>query len=76
MSMAYICRLHDRPGTLNLEACVAHGVPPGPLLGQLKAGQNVTLPNGKVVLSTDVTSSLEPGPVFISKELSIFSFYV
>lgn len=67
VSMAYICHLNDRPGTLNLQACVAQGVPPGPLLGRLKAGEDVTLPDGRVVLSKDVTSAEEPGPVFIGK---------
>lgn len=73
--MAYICHLNDRPGTLNLQACVAQGVPPGPLLGRLKAGEDVTLPNGRVVLSKDVTSAEEPGPVFIGK-LSKNIFFV
>uniref|UniRef100_A0A1B6FUU4 Zinc phosphodiesterase ELAC protein 2 n=1 Tax=Cuerna arida TaxID=1464854 RepID=A0A1B6FUU4_9HEMI len=68
ISMAYVCRLNDRPGTLNLQACVSHGVPPGPLLGKLKAGEDVTLADGTVVLSKDVTSPDEPGPVFIVVE--------
>lgn len=75
VSMAYICHLNDRPGTLNLQACVAQGVPPGPLLGRLKAGEDVTLPDGRVVLSKDVTSAEEPGPVFIGR-LFTNTFYV
>lgn len=67
ISMAYICRLHRRPGTLLLERCVEKGVPPGPLLGRLKSGQDVTLENGTVVKSSDVCSPDDPGPVFIGQ---------
>ncbi|XP_076322011.1 ribonuclease Z [Tachypleus tridentatus] len=68
ISVAYICKLHNKAGTLILEKCVEHGVPPGPLLGELKKGNNVTLPNGKVVKSTDVVTPEEAGPVFIVVE--------
>uniref|UniRef100_A0A1B6E0U4 Zinc phosphodiesterase ELAC protein 2 n=1 Tax=Clastoptera arizonana TaxID=38151 RepID=A0A1B6E0U4_9HEMI len=68
MSMAYICRLNNRPGTLLLEACVEHGVPPGPLLGRLKAGEDVTLKDGRIVRSIDVKEPDDPGAVFIVVE--------
>lgn len=61
--ISYICKLKPRPGALNLVKCVEQGVPPGPLLGQLKNGQDVTLPCGKVVHSVDVT---EPGETALS----------
>ncbi|KAG8225915.1 hypothetical protein J437_LFUL005951, partial [Ladona fulva] len=64
-SICYFCRLHPKQGTLILEKCVEYGVPPGPLLGKLKSGQDVTLPNGVVVKSSDVCSSPDPGPVFL-----------
>lgn len=41
------------------------GVPPGPLLGDLKKGNDVTLPNGTLVKAADVTEPDDPGPVFI-----------
>ncbi|XP_055639990.1 ribonuclease Z, mitochondrial [Toxorhynchites rutilus septentrionalis] len=63
--MAYICKLKLRFGQLSLEKCVDRGVPPGPLLGQLKNGNDVTLPNGSVVKSSDVRGPNDPGPVFI-----------
>ncbi|KAI5723587.1 hypothetical protein M8J76_008409 [Diaphorina citri] len=63
--MSYICRLKPRPGTLSLEKCVAHNVPPGPLLGQLKGGKDVTLADGTLVRSADVTEPDEMGAVFI-----------
>ncbi|XP_022232324.2 ribonuclease Z, mitochondrial [Drosophila obscura] len=59
----YICQLKPRPGALNLVKCVEKGVPPGPLLGQLKNGQDITLPDGKTVRSVDVT---EPGETALS----------
>lgn len=64
--MSYICKLHPRAGMLCLEKCLEKGVKPGPLLGQLKAGDDITLPDGTVVLSKDVCLPATPGPAFIS----------
>ncbi|KYN43501.1 Ribonuclease Z, mitochondrial [Trachymyrmex septentrionalis] len=66
--MSYICKLHPRAGTLSLEKCIEKGVKPGPLLGQLKTGADITLPDGTVVLSKDVCSPATPGPTFIIVE--------
>uniref|UniRef100_A0A6B2EER2 Zinc phosphodiesterase ELAC protein 2 n=1 Tax=Phlebotomus kandelakii TaxID=1109342 RepID=A0A6B2EER2_9DIPT len=63
--VAYICKLKPRPGMLCLEKCVDKGVPPGPLLGQLKNGIDVTLPNGEVVKASDVRGPDDMGPLFI-----------
>jgi ribonuclease Z len=41
--------LPERTGTLDVEAAVRAGVPKGPLLGELKAGRAVTLPDGRVI---------------------------
>lgn len=71
--MAYICRLQPRPGTLILEKCVEYGVPPGPLLGKLKSGEDITLPSGVLVKAADVREPNDPGPVFIGI-CSIFFF--
>ncbi|XP_046394521.1 ribonuclease Z, mitochondrial isoform X2 [Ischnura elegans] len=65
VSMCYICQLQPKQGTLLLDRCVDFGVPPGPLLGQLKAGQDITLSNGVVVKASDVCSPPDPGPVFL-----------
>lgn len=67
-AMSYICRVHPKQGTLLAEKCVEFGVPPGPLYGQLKAGKDITLPDGKVVLAKDVRSPDDPGPVFLVVE--------
>ncbi|KAH8401674.1 hypothetical protein KR009_007226 [Drosophila setifemur] len=61
----YICQLKPRPGALNLVKCVEQGVPPGPLLGQLKNGHDITLPDGKVVRSVDVTEASETALSFV-----------
>lgn len=70
--MSYICRLHPRAGKLSLEKCLEKGVKPGPLLGQLKNGQDITLPDGTVVLSKDVCSPTTPGPIFLSMLINDF----
>lgn len=66
--VAYICKLSDKAGMLDYAKCVEMGVTPGPLLGQLKAGFDVTLPNGTVVRSSEVCEEPKPGPTFIGKQ--------
>lgn len=63
----YVCKLKPKPGTLDLEKCVESRVPPGPLLGQLKNGFDVTLEDGTTVMSKDVRGPDDPGPKFICK---------
>ena len=67
-ALAYYCRLHPKAGTLLPERCFELGVPPGPLYGQLKNGQDVTLPDGRVVLAADVRIPDDPGPAFLIVE--------
>ncbi|CAH0751050.1 unnamed protein product, partial [Diatraea saccharalis] len=73
-SVAFICTLKKRLGTLDLAKCVEFGVKPGPMLGQLKAGQNVVLPDGTLVLSSDVKTPDDPGPVFIVLDIPEISY--
>ncbi|XP_037872665.1 ribonuclease Z, mitochondrial isoform X2 [Bombyx mori] len=73
-SVAYICTLKRRLGTLDLAKCVERGVKPGPLLGQLKNGEDVVLPDGTLVLSKDVKTPDDPGPVFIVMEVPEISY--
>ncbi|CAM5212987.1 Ribonuclease Z OS=Ureibacillus acetophenoni OX=614649 GN=rnz PE=3 SV=1 [Ureibacillus acetophenoni] len=49
------------PGELLIEKARELGVPKGPLLGKLKNGEDITLENGTVVLSNDVTSPPKKG---------------
>ncbi|MEG0439310.1 MAG: ribonuclease Z [Solibacillus sp.] len=56
-------RIEQKPlaGELYIDKAIASGVPKGPLLGQLKAGNDVVLENGHVVRSMDVTSPPQDG---------------
>ncbi len=53
------------PGKLDAEKAEKLGVPFGPLLGLLKAGEDVTLADGTVVLSAGLTSAPRPGRSFV-----------
>ncbi|KAJ9587573.1 hypothetical protein L9F63_019004, partial [Diploptera punctata] len=74
VAMNYICRLKPRPGALSLNQCVERGVPAGPLLGKLKAGEDVTLQDGTIVKSCDVRLPDDPGPVFIVVDCPMLSY--
>jgi ribonuclease Z len=54
----------DRLGRFDVEKAKAAGVPAGPLFGQLQRGQDVTLPDGRLVLSTDVVGPTRKGRSF------------
>ncbi|WP_397539170.1 ribonuclease Z [Rummeliibacillus pycnus] len=49
------------PGALQIEKARALGVPKGPLLGQLKNGMDVTLDDGTIIRSEDVTEPPKSG---------------
>ena len=49
------------PGKLLIEEVTKMGVPKGPLLKQLKDGEDVELPDGRLVLSKDVTGEPQEG---------------
>lgn len=49
------------PGKLLIDQAVALGVPKGPLLKELKEGSDVTLPDGRVILSEQVTGEPQQG---------------
>lgn len=63
--VAYICKFHPQLGKLNIEKCVDMNIPIGPLLGELKAGKDITLPDGTTVYAKDVTDPPQPGNVVI-----------
>ena len=43
----------DRPGHFDVERAREQGIPPGPLYGQLKRGERVTLPDGRTFDGAD-----------------------
>lgn len=56
-------RIEQKPlaGALDIVKATALGVPKGPLLGRLKAGEHVTLADGTIVQSEDVLSEPQLG---------------
>jgi ribonuclease Z len=51
----------DRPGRFNLERARELGIPEGPLFGRLQRGEEVTLPDGRRVASSEVLGPPRPG---------------
>ena len=51
----------DRPGRFNLEKAKELGIPPGPIYGQLKQGQTVTLEDGRKIEGTQLCDPPETG---------------
>jgi len=49
------------PGKFNPEAALKLGVPKGPLWKRLQMGEDVTLPDGRIVRSKDVVGEPRPG---------------
>ena len=45
-----------------MKKCLEMGVPAGPLLGELKAGRDVVLDDGKVIKAADVVDASTENP--------------
>lgn len=52
---------HDRLGTFDIIKAQADQIPPGPIYGRLKAGEKVTLPDGRVLQGSDYVGLPQPG---------------
>jgi len=63
--LAYYCQMPQIAGQLNVEKCREFKVPIGPLLGKLKGGEDVTLPDGRLVKSSEVCEPPKRGTTFI-----------
>ncbi len=50
-----------QPGRFKVEEAAALGIPPGPLYGQLKNGQVVTLPDGRTIDGATLVGPARPG---------------
>ena len=59
---AYIITVKSKPGRLLMKKCLEMGVPAGPLLGELKAGRDVVLDDGKVIKAADVVDASTETP--------------
>lgn len=60
-NLGYALVEQERPGRFNKPRAVELGVPEGPLFGKLQRGEDVTLPDGRVVRSQDVVGPLRRG---------------
>ncbi|MFY8051781.1 MAG: ribonuclease Z, partial [Armatimonadaceae bacterium] len=60
-SYAYRIREADNPGAFDVDKAIADGLPSGRLFGQLKAGEVVTLPDGRVVNGADYVGETKRG---------------
>ena len=69
MLQAYICEFAPKPGRLDVDRCVEQGVVPGPMLGRLKAGEDVTLEDGRVIRSQDVVGQASPASSYLVIDL-------
>ncbi|SCB77124.1 ribonuclease Z [Kosakonia oryzendophytica] len=58
---------HDKPGALNAQALAAQGIMPGPLFQRLKAGETITLEDGRSINGADYLA-----PATRGKKLAIF----
>jgi ribonuclease Z len=51
----------DRLGRFNVEKAIALNIPSGPIYGQLKRGESVTLPDGRYIDAKEFHSEPQPG---------------
>ena len=60
-SYGYAVSEKPRPGAFDAAQAAALGVPFGPLYGRLKAGETITLPDGRLVDGTTLVGLPQPG---------------
>ncbi|CAG2104751.1 unnamed protein product [Medioppia subpectinata] len=68
VSFVYTCKLKDRAGELMIKKCIELKIPPGPLLGKLKSGEDIVLADNRVICSKDVMGPQEKGLIFMVLE--------
>jgi|HigsolmetaAR204D_1030405.scaffolds.fasta_scaffold09585_2 ribonuclease Z len=60
-SYSYAVVEKERPGAFRADLARKLGIPPGPLYGALKRGEQVTLPDGRVLDGKDFVGETQPG---------------
>ena len=60
-AFGYALTEKPQPGRFEVEAAARLGIPAGPLYGLLKAGQTVTLPDGRTIDGKTLVGSPRPG---------------
>lgn len=63
-TFGYRVREHDRRGFFRVELARQLGIPEGPLFGQLKKGESVTLDDGRTIDSAQLCEPDERGRIF------------
>ncbi|HEY9853918.1 MAG TPA: ribonuclease Z [Leptolyngbyaceae cyanobacterium] len=63
-SFGYRVEEKDRPGRFNVEKANELGIPSGPIYGKLKRGEQVTLPDGRIINGADLCGQTEIGRKF------------
>ena len=53
-TVGFVIEESPLPGNINMEACVAQGLQPGPNYQKLKSGQDVTSPSGRLIRASEV----------------------
>jgi len=53
-TLGYAFLEKDKPGKFNLEKARSLGIPEGPLYGKLQRGENITLPSGEIIYSSQI----------------------
>ncbi|KAI8506526.1 Zinc phosphodiesterase ELAC protein 2 [Branchiostoma belcheri] len=66
--ISYICKLKPKKGRFLTEKALMDGIKPGVWVGELKKGNQATLPDGRVIDPTPYVEPDTPGPVFIVVE--------
>jgi len=61
--ICYVCKIKDIPGKFDPQKASALGIPRGPLFGKLTKGEEVTLPDGRVIAPGQVILPPTPGPI-------------
>lgn len=62
----------DKPGRFDVEKAKKLGIPSGPIYGQLKQGQVVTLPDGRIINGAELCGDVQIGRKFVYCTDTIF----
>ncbi len=62
----------DKPGRFDVERAIALGIPAGPIYGQLKRGEVITLPDGRVINGANLCGETQIGRKFVYCTDTIF----
>ena len=72
-AFAYRVDQRPRPGRFDVERAQALGIPPGPIYAQLKAGQTVTLEDGRIINGASLCGPERPGSSVVYCTDTVFS---